>query len=207
MPCETRLGKATLDAVLMSSPSKLILASASPRRRQLLSEAGLAFECIESGLEEVRESHELGREYALRMAQAKALEVSRRIPDAIVIGADTIVECDGEILEKPLDPADARRMLNALSGRAHTVVTAFAIALGGEIIETEAVQSRVFFRSLSETEIGEYIETGEPFDKAGAYGIQGFGGGFISKVEGPRNNVMGLPVEYVLAALARRGAL
>jgi nucleoside triphosphate pyrophosphatase len=191
----------------MAPSNKLILASASPRRRQLLSEAGLAFECIESGFEEIRESQERGREYALRMAQAKALAVSRRIPDAIVIGADTIVECDGEILEKPLDPADARRMLNALSGRAHTVVTAFAIALDGEILEIEAVESRVFFRPLAETEIGEYIETGEPFDKAGAYGIQGVGGGFISKVEGPRNNVMGLPVEYVLAALARRGAL
>jgi len=189
----------------MTSSLKLILASGSPRRRQLLAEAGLRFECLESGVEEVRLAHEAGGEYALRMARAKAIAVSARVPDAIVLGADTIVECAGEILEKPRDADDARRMLEMLSGRAHVVVTAFALASAGGVIEADAVESRVFFRQLSDAEITKYLATGEPFDKAGAYGIQGIGGGFISKVEGPRDNVMGLPVSSVLAALTRAG--
>ncbi len=189
---------------MISSP-KIILASGSPRRRQLLTEAGLSFECSESGVEERREPHERARDYAVRMARAKAAAVSLRVPDAIVLGADTVVECGEEILEKPVDAPDARRMLATLSGRAHTVVTAFALALGGHVIESHAIESRVFFRPLSEAEIGEYIATGEPFDKAGAYGIQGLGGGFIARVEGPQDNVMGLPVQNVLAALSRAG--
>jgi septum formation protein len=184
---------------------KLILASGSPRRRQLLSTAGLSFELAESGIEELRQPQEPAREYALRMAQTKALAVARRHPDSIVLGADTVVECAAEILEKPLDAADAQRMLTMLAGRGHVVITAFAVARDDCLIETEAVESEVFFRPLSETEIRDYIASGEPFDKAGAYGIQGMGGGFISKVKGTRDNVMGLPVEKVLAALERCG--
>ncbi len=191
----------------MSSHNRIILASGSPRRRQLLAEAGLNFECAESGVEERRRPDECARDYALRMAREKASEVSRRVPDAIVIGADTIVECGGEILEKPADADDARRMLAKLSGRAHLVVTAFAIFAAGRMIESDAVESRVFFRPLSDAEIGDYIATGEPFDKAGAYGIQGIGGGFIERVDGPQDNVMGLPVRSVMAALARAGAV
>src|SRR5262249_48983219 len=157
------------------------------------------------GFEEGGNRDESGRDYALRMAQAKALRVSNRIADAIVLGADTIVECAGRILEKPVDTADAHRMLMTLSGRAHVVVTAFAIARDGNIVETDAIESRVFFRPLSDAEVDAYIATGEPFDKAGAYGIQGIGAGFIARVEGPRDNVMGLPVDSVLAALARYG--
>lgn len=182
-----------------------VLASGSPRRRQLLTEAGLVFELMESGVEERREAREPAREYALRMAQAKASVVSSRAPSAIVLGADTVVECGGEILEKPSDAADARRMLSTLSERKHTVVTAFAIARGGQVIEADAVESSVFFRALSDAEIADYIATGEPFDKAGAYGIQGVGGGFIARVDGPRDNVMGLPVRNVLDALNRHG--
>jgi len=184
---------------------KLILASGSPRRRQLLSAAGLRFELAESGIEELRQPQEQAREYALRMAQTKALAVARRHPDSIVLGADTVVECAAEILEKPLDAADAQRMLTMLAGRGHVVITAFAVARDGWLIETEAVESEVFFRPLSETEIRDYIASGEPFDKAGAYGIQGMGGSFISRVKGTRDNVMGLPVEKVLAALERCG--
>lgn len=184
---------------------KLILASGSPRRRQLLSEAGLSFELAESGVEERRQPHEGAREYALRMAQTKALAVARHHTDSIVLGADTVVECLAEILEKPVDAADAHRMLTILAGRRHVVITAFAVAHDHRLIETEAVESQVFFRPLSEAEIRDYIASGEPFDKAGAYGIQGMGGGFISKVEGLRDNVMGLPVQKVLAALERCG--
>jgi septum formation protein len=189
----------------MQSQPTLVLASGSPRRRQLLTEAGLVFELMESGVEEHREPQEPAREYALRMARAKASAVSSRMPSAIVLGADTVVECSGEILEKPSDATDARRMLGTLSGRKHTVVTAFAIARDGHVIEAEAVESGVFFRALSDAEIADYIATGEPFDKAGAYGIQGVGGGFIAHVDGRRDNVMGLPVRNVLDALSRYG--
>ncbi len=137
------------------------------------------------------------------MARDKARAVSSRFPDAIVVGADTIVVCENQILEKPADANDARRMLAMLSSRTHTVVTAFALARGGKILESSPVESQVTFRKLTDAEIAAYIATDEPFDKAGAYGIQGVGGGFISHVEGSRDNVMGLPTERVVAALAR----
>ena len=187
----------------MKIASKLILASGSPRRRELLTRAHIDFEVVQSGLEEVREPHESAREYALRMARDKALAVSARNPGRFVLAADTVVERDGAILEKPVDANDAVRMLNALSGRTHTVVTAFAIASNGKIVASEAVISRVTFRALTADEIASYIATGEPFDKAGAYGIQGIGGGFITYVEGSRDNVMGLPTDEVIAALRR----
>ncbi len=189
----------------MTLASKVILASGSPRRLQLLLGAGIEFEVVESGVTEVRSDGEGARDYALRMAQAKARAVSRRLRDAIAIGADTIVICDEEVLEKPLSLDDARRMLRMLSGRTHVVVTAFAIARDNAIVESEAVESRVTFRPLQDREIDEYIATGEPLDKAGAYGIQGLGGGFIARVDGPRDNVMGLPTARVVAALARAG--
>jgi septum formation protein len=189
----------------MADSTKVILASASPRRRQLLGAAGISFEVIESFVPERYEPGEPARDYALRMAREKAGTVSSRFPEAIVIGADTIVMCATQILEKPAHPDDARRMLEMLSGRVHTVVTAFALARGGSILESSPVESQVTFRKLGEAEIDDYIATEEPFDKAGAYGIQGVGGGFISHVEGSRDNVMGLPTERVVAALARWG--
>jgi septum formation protein len=191
----------------VSVSRRVILASGSPRRRQLLSSAGISFEVIESGVPEARAEAEPAPRYALRMAREKAIAVSKRFPDAVVIGADTIVVSDDRILEKPASPDDARRMLQVLSGRTHIVITAYAIAREGAILESEPVESRVTFRALSEREIDEYIETNEPFDKAGAYGIQGLGGGFISRVEGSRDNVMGLPKERVVAALARQGVV
>jgi septum formation protein len=184
---------------------KLILASGSPRRRELLTRARIDFEVVQSGFEEVRATNERAPEYALRMAREKALAVSRRNPSRPVLAADTVVECAGAILEKPIDTADATRMLSLLSGKTHTVVTAFALASDAEIVVNDAVISRVTFRVLSADEIARYIATREPFDKAGAYGIQGIGGGFISQVEGSRDNVMGLPTLEVLAALKRHG--
>jgi septum formation protein len=189
----------------MKQPLKLILASGSPRRRRLLGAAGLKFEVLESGVAEVRIEGEPARDYALRMAIEKARAVSIRVPDAIVVGTDTIVVCDGEILEKPTSPSDARRMLRMLSNNTHVVITAFAIARDSSILESNPVESRVTFRALTDSEISEYLTTGEPFDKAGAYGIQGLGGGFITKVEGSRDNVMGLPTARVVEALARCG--
>ena len=189
----------------MTGSIKLILASGSPRRKMLLDAVGLAFEVAESGLDEVRNEGESAPDFALRMACDKALEVSARFPDAFVLAADTIVECDGRILGKPADAAEARAMLRTLSGNIHTVVTAFAIARASGIAESMAVASRVTFRALSEQEIAAYVASGEPLDKAGAYGIQDTGAGFIDHVDGSRDNVMGLPVREVLAALRRHG--
>jgi septum formation protein len=191
----------------MKADGKLILASASPRRRELLERAQIAFEVVHSGLDEVRAPGESARDYALRMARDKARAVSQRHRQRMVLAADTVVECGGAILEKPVDEADATRMLSTLSNRTHTVITAFALASDGEIIEAQAVTSRVTFRALGAGEIAAYIATGEPFDKAGAYGIQGIGGGFIAKVEGSRDNVMGLPVDEVLASLRRHAGV
>jgi septum formation protein len=186
-------------------PAKLILASASPRRKSLLEAAGLHFTIVASGADESRDDDEDAVRYAVRVACDKALSVSQRALDALVIGADTIVELHGEILQKPLDAADARRMLRALSAATHTVVTAFALARGGAVIESAPVTARVTFRDLTEPTIDAYLGTGEPFDKAGSYGIQGAGAEFIAAVDGSRDTVMGLPVKEVLAALRRCG--
>jgi septum formation protein len=192
-------------AIRIPMTQTVILASGSPRRRELLAKAGIRFEVIESGVSENRDVGESGREYALRLARDKALSVSRLNGEALVIGADTIVVCDGVILEKPADAAAAARTLNMLSGNVHIVITAFAIARGGQVLESSPVESCVTFRTLSDDEISAYIATGEPFDKAGSYGIQGLGGGFITHVDTARDNVMGLPVANVVAALTRHG--
>lgn len=183
------------------NPIPLILASASPRRKSLLEAAGITFTIVPSGADERRHQHEDAITYAVRVARDKALSVSHRHREALIIGADTIVELNGAILQKPVDPADARRMLQALSGATHTVVTAFAIARAGSLLEAAPVTARVTFHRLATDVIDAYIATGEPFDKAGSYGIQGEGAKFIAAVEGSRDTVMGLPVQELLAAL------
>ncbi len=185
--------------------TRLVLASASPRRKDLLAAAGVGFTIVESGIDETRADDEDAATYAERMARAKALNVSARSPEPLVLGADTVVELRGTILLKPADPADARRMLRALSGETHIVVTAFALARRGRLVESAPITARVTFRRLADPEIEAYLATGEPFDKAGSYGIQGAGAGFITAVEGGRDTVMGLPVDAVLAALRRHG--
>jgi septum formation protein len=189
----------------VNNTSKVILASGSPRRRELLAKAGIRFEVVASGIPEERAPDETARDYALRMAREKSQTVSSQFPEAVVLGADTIVVCDDQILEKPRSSDDARRMLTMLSGRVHTVITAFSICRGGTLLEGEPVESRVTFRGLSAQEIDDYIATGEPFDKAGGYGIQNVNGNFIAQVEGSRDNVMGLPTDRVIAALERNG--
>jgi septum formation protein len=171
----------------------------------LLGAAGVDFEIVESGIDEIRHANEDALDFVVRMAREKARNVSARFPHALVLAADTIVECDGQILGKPADPAAARAMLLALSGNTHTVITAFAIARAGSVAESKPVSSRVTFRMLSADEITAYVATGEPLDKAGAYGIQDAGAGFIKGLEGARDNVMGLPVQEVLAALIPYG--
>jgi len=188
-----------------TNSARLVLASGSPRRKTLLEAAGLHFDIVESGIDEIRHESENAIDFAMRMAAEKALNVSARRPDALVLAADTVVECDGNILGKPADPAEARAMLQALSGNTHNVITAFAIASARTIAESLAIISRVTFRRLSSDEIAAYVASGAPLDKAGAYGIQDAGAGFIAHLEGSRDNVMGLPVREVLAALHRHG--
>jgi len=181
-----------------------ILASGSPRRHQLLRDAGLSFRIVESKVVETARENESAADFALRMAQEKALAVSAACPDEIVLAADTVVECEGRTLGKPAGASEARAMLRMLSGRSHVVITGFAIARAGALVESAKVTSRVTFRSLSDAEIGDYVDSGEPLDKSGSYGIQS-SGNFISAIEGSRENVMGLPIHEVLAALARHG--
>ncbi|SRR5579875_951137 len=183
----------------------LVLASTSPRRRQLLQGAGLGFEIVESGVDEQMRQSESGRSFALRMACEKALAVSGRRPDALVLGADTVVEIEGEILGKPQTPDEARSMLQKLSGRVHRVFTGFALARRSIIVESAAVLSQVRFRELARADIERYIATQEPYDKAGGYAVQGEAGEFIAAVEGSITNVMGLPIDEVLEALRRHG--
>jgi septum formation protein len=186
--------------------STLILASGSPRRRDLLAAAGIVFDVVESGVEEIRRDDESPYAFALRMAREKALRVSARSAETPVLAADTVVVCGGEILGKPVDSEDARRMLRKLSGVTHTVITAFALSRGTVMLENIAVESRVTFHVLSQAQINAYVATSEPYDKAGSYGIQDAGAAFIAHVEGSRDNVMGLPVREVLDALRHHGA-
>lgn len=190
----------------MSNTPHLILASASPRRRELLSNAGISFIVIPSSAPETMQAGETPQEYALRVAGEKALDVARSHPGFWVLAADTIVEIDGQVLGKPRDEADGQRMLRLLSGRTHRVMTAFILLDGeGQARATQAVASRVTFRPLADGQIDDYLATGEPFDKAGAYAVQGLGAALVERVEGSYTNIVGLPIDEVLAALRAAG--
>lgn len=183
----------------------IVLASGSPRRRALLARAGFTFEVVESGIDEQRDADETAGQFALRMACEKALAVAGLRPSSLVLAADTVVECAGQILGKPATIQGARAMLFTLSGTTHVVTTAYALVKGEEVLESRKVSSRVRFRQLGAAEVEAYIATGEPFDKAGGYGIQDKAGGFVASVEGSIDNVTGLPVAEVTATLARFG--
>lgn len=185
----------------------LILASASPRRRELLAQAGVVFSVIPSGADEAVLAGEAPAEYALRVAAAKAHDVANKHPGHWVLGADTIVVVDNLILGKPKDTADGHRMLRLLSGRIHQVMTAFVlIAANGQTYQRQIVSTTVAFKSLTDEQIQEYLSTSEPFDKAGAYAVQGIGAALVERVEGSYSNVVGLPVDEVIAALRAAGA-
>ena len=189
----------------MSAP--LILASVSPRRRELLAASGVQFEVVPSTVAETRRRGESPEEFAQRVAREKALEVASRCPGHCVLAADTVVivaDAAGRTMfGKPHDRAQARRMLEALSGCVHRVLTAVALVdPDGQILEA-AVDTAVEFRPLTAAEIEAYLDSGEPFDKAGAYGIQGGAQQFVSRVCGSYSNVVGLPVDEVLALLRR----
>lgn len=185
----------------------LILASASPRRRELLAQCGIEFEVISADdPEPLREAAEDCLAFVRRAAEAKASQVARRHPRRLVLGADTIVVVDDEVLGKPADAQDAAAMLRRLSGREHCVHTGVALlsAAGDEIdIDSRTATSRVTFRLLSDAEIQAYVATGEPMDKAGAYGIQGLGGRLVARFQGSFTNIVGLPMELVRQMLGR----
>jgi septum formation protein len=186
----------------------IVLASASPRRAELLASAGLRFIVVPSLVVEERLPSEAPDAFVRRLAAAKACGVAETRLDGVVVGADTEVVLDGEVLGKPRDDDDARAMLVRLSGRPHDVLTGYEVydAAAGRG-EGGVVRTRVEFAALSRAEIDAYVATGEPRGKAGAYAIQGRGAGLIRRVEGSYTNVVGLPLREVLETLARMGAL
>ena len=171
----------------------LILASASPRRKELLTQLGYQFDVIKTDVEECRQSGEGAYNYVARLSQDKASAAVKLQPGSVVIGSDTIVVCDEKVLEKPDDLTHAKQMLMMLSDRAHQVMTAVTV-MTKDIQETVVVTTDVWFKPLSEQEIEQYWQTGEPCDKAGSYGIQGLGGRFVTRIEGSYYAVVGLPL-------------
>ena len=178
----------------------LTLASTSPRRRQLLEMLGIPLRVVPSNVPEVRRPTETPLEYVERLAREKALGVGGRL----VLGADTTVVVRNEVLEKPVDEADALRMLGKLQGRTHQVVTSVALAAGERIHQATDV-TNVSFRRVSEDFLRAYVATGEPMDKAGAYGIQGYGAALVERIEGDFFGVMGLPLRLVLKLMEDAG--
>jgi septum formation protein len=188
--------------------SSIVLASASPRRAELLESAGIRFTVIPGDIDETPFHEEDPVAHVLRLAEGKACEVASRAEGRFFIGADTIVLCDGEIMGKPCDTADADRMLRRLSGRTHQVITGFALLdrSTGNVI-SRSVSTDVTFKSLTDAEIAAYVSTGCPLDKAGAYAIQGGAAYMVEKIDGSYTNVVGLPLCEVVETLQVVGAL
>jgi septum formation protein len=189
---------------------KLILASASPRRAEILRNAGIRFEICSTDVDESRLDNESPSDYVRRLALAKAVSAADKNPnlgaDVLIIGADTVVVVDEAILGKPESSDDVKRMLRSISGRVHEVHTGLAL-LQNSGMQQRVVEeiTRVHFAYLSDQEIANYLASGEPFDKAGAYAIQGLGGRYVSRIEGCYFNVMGLPLARLWTVLREFG--
>lgn len=188
------------------SGKKIILASASPRRKEILEKTGLKFTVDVSDYEEDLDSEFPPRTLARFLSQEKAMAVAGKYPNAIIIAADTFIVFKKKIFGKPHTPGEARRMLKALNGERHSVITGFTI------IDTEnkrrlsrSVETRVYFKKMTMKEIEAYVKSGEPLDKAGAYAIQGLGATMVRKIEGDYFNVMGLPLNALMEGLKRFG--
>jgi septum formation protein len=186
---------------------KLILASASPRRAQILRDAGISFSVLSSAVDETPYANESPQQMVQRLADAKAeLVAARAVGPAILIAADTVVVLDGQILGKPRSTEDARRMLELFSGRTHSVVTGVTVLRLPEMERRQFVETTlVAFAPLSRDEISRYLSTEEPYDKAGAYAIQGYAGRYIPRIEGCYFNVVGLPLARLIATLQELG--
>jgi septum formation protein len=208
----------------MHQPKKpeLILASSSPRRHELLREIGIPFQVHAANINEDQLAGEAPIAYALRLAREKAQAVATQYPQSYVLGADTIVVLNGEVLGKPKDHADAARMLRLLSGHSHEVTTAVSLiapstispntipsekVAQGTLAETRASTTKVFFREIAEPEIQQYVAGGEPMDKAGAYAIQGGASRWTDRIEGEFSNVVGLPLSLVTEMLKITGLM
>ncbi|TWJ13921.1 Maf family nucleotide pyrophosphatase [Geobacter argillaceus] len=188
--------------------TEIVLASASPRRAELLESAGIRFVVVPGHIDETPFPNELPAAHVLRLAGEKARDVAGRETGRFFIGADTVVVCDGEIMGKPRDDGDAVRMLRKLSGVAHEVITGFAVLDRGQgTAVSRAVTTRVFFKPLADAEIAAYVETGCPLDKAGAYAIQGGAAYMVERIDGSYTNVVGLPLCEVVGALRTLGAV
>lgn len=186
----------------MSDPaSKIILASASPRRRELLTQAGYTFEVVPAHIDETRRAGEDPAAYVERLALEKAQAIHAQHPDATVLGADTTVVLNGEVLNKPKDIEEAARMLRALSGCTHQVHTGIAVVTRNAQ-RSHVETTNVVFASIPEEELAAYLATGDSLDKAGAYGIQGYAARWIPRIEGDFFNVMGLPLAATVRLLA-----
>jgi septum formation protein len=181
---------------------RVILASQSPRRRDLLALVGIAHDVRPADIDERYLAGESPRAHAERLAREKATRLPE--PDAVIIGSDTIVVVDGDVLGKPATEAEAARMLRRLSGRTHTVITAVAVAWKGRVV-SGVEEVAVTFHDLTDADIASYIATREPMDKAGAYGIQGYGATIVARVEGDYFAVMGLPLQRLVRLLATIG--
>jgi len=190
----------------LSNSVRLILASASPRRRELLAQAGLRFDVLPAHIDETRHDGEEPKAYAQRLALEKAQAISALHAGAVILGADTIVELDGEVLHKPSNAGEAERMLRALSGRAHRVHTGIALVCGADQwqhLET----TTVYFEEIPEADLAHYLASGDSLDKAGAYGIQGYAARWIPRIEGDFFNVMGLPIAATMRLLRASGSV
>ncbi len=189
---------------------EIVLASASPRRRELLAQVGISFQVVPSEADETLLADEAPENHVVRLSCVKALEVACRPHQRgrWFIGSDTIVVRDGVVLGKPADASEAAGMLASLSGRSHRVISGYAVLdrQSGRTL-SDVVTTRVFFKDLTSREIEGYIATGEPFDKAGAYAIQGIGAFMIPRIEGSYTNVVGLPLCAVISALEELGAI
>ena len=190
----------------------LVLASASPRRQEILRNAGIAFVVQASHVPEIPRDSESPTNYAQRLARDKAFEVSKHHPEKFVLGADTVVVVNGTMLEKPGDASDAARMLRLLSGKTHEVTTGVCLVspqlkTDNRELRTASETTLVTMNDLTDEDIASYIATGEPMDKAGAYAIQGIASRWISRIEGDYFNVVGLPVALVYGMLREAGAL
>ncbi|HYR03182.1 MAG TPA: Maf family nucleotide pyrophosphatase [Syntrophobacteria bacterium] len=192
----------------MAKKNRIVLASASPRRLELLQSAGVEVDVFPSDIPEEEKPGETPEDHVRRLARDKALFTAGRTEGRWFIGADTVVVCDGEIMGKPVDAADAERMLKKLSGIPHEVITGYAIFdRERDDALCDAVTTRVFFKPLRDEEIAAYIATGCPFDKAGAYAIQGGAAHMVKKIDGSYSNVVGLPLCEVVEVLRRMGAI
>ena len=185
----------------------IILASGSPRRQELLQQIGVPFEVVKSNAEEILNHADGPRALAVENARRKALAVAKMHPHRVVLGADTVVFQDGDVFGKPKDAAEARAMLCRFAGRRHAVVTGVALVDRDGTCRTGATETEVFFADLTEGEISDYLATGEPMDKAGAYAVQGRAAAFIPRIEGSFSNVVGLPLAEVVTLLKEAGAM